>query len=248
MPLLSSLAVLYREVRDVIEKHEKLFLVLIAAAIIWGVTGKVQDVIAKHDKANADAATVVLQAQVEKTNEVLALAQKQAEDYKALAAKVDAQNSALEQANVALATALTKQQKINDASTPTEIIGRWSVLVPEVSGGLSINNGTVQVSDKAAHATVNELEKVPTLTSELANEKLKEQGTQNLLDAANGRVGTLNTSVDNLKLQLTDAGNKCEADKKVLKDEARKGKRKWFVAGYSLGLATRGIIKLVLGI
>src|ERR1700689_1591145 len=113
-----------------LKAHETILLCALAAALVWGVTGKVESAIGKHDATTlsiAQAQSVAAAAKVS-TDETLVAQQKVANDV--LTAKLTAQNSALAQANIALVTALTKQQKVDDTLTEPELVQRWDVLVP----------------------------------------------------------------------------------------------------------------------
>lgn len=250
MPItqIEQAASFFTKVRTFLLDHERMLIAVFAVALVWGVSGKIQDVIAAHDKANLTAQQAVLASQVEKNAALAEQVAQQAQQYKALADKVELQNTALEQANVALATALSKQQKADNGMALPELAKRWLELVPGVSGGLTLTNGQLALSDPASHATVNELERVPVLNQQLSNAKSEKANEDQLLTASNQRVDTLNTRVDGLTLQLKDADKVCVEQIKVVKDEARKSKRRWFIVGYISGLATRGAIKVFTGI
>jgi uncharacterized protein YecT (DUF1311 family) len=244
-PITTSLSLIGRASKY-FKLHETLIIILASFTLLWFVSGKIEGVIAAHDAVNLATTKATLAAQVQTNNDRQALIAQQAADYKALAAKYQAQDAALAQANVALAQALTAQQKKDAALPIPQLVTRWIQLVPDA--GVSVAaNGTVSVSEVGAHATVNELEKVPVLTTELANEKQVCSNTSTLLDAANGRVVTLNSQVDGLKLQSKDADNVCKAQIAVVKADARKSKRRWFVIGFISGFVSRQAIKTYTG-
>lgn len=228
-----------------IEAHERLLLVAIAGLVLWFGIGKIDTLIANHDRANLQQAQVAAAVQEDKNTALAAQVAQQAADYKALADKVEAQNAALAQANVNLATALTKQQKTDATLPPTELVARWNTLVP--TAGATITSSGVSIPQAGAVATVQQLEKVPVLATQLDNETTIVTQTQKLLDASEGRVVTLNGRIDGLKTQATLDAKVCQDQIAVVKADARKSKRKWFIAGVVTGAALRGAVKIFFG-
>lgn len=228
-----------------LKHHETFLLIVLGFVLFWFVTGKVQDIIAAHDNANLQAATAVLNAQIDSDKKQAVLVAQQAADYKALSEKFQAQNDALARANTALSVKLSERQNTNNNLTLPDLLVRWQQLVPPAT--LSITNGQATISDTGAHATVNELEKVPVLTEQLANEKTSNENNLTLLSASNKQVSTLNDSVTGLNKQIAAANGVCEEKIKTVKDAAAKSKRRWFVVGYIAGFISRQAIKTYTG-
>jgi hypothetical protein len=219
------------------QSHERLLLAVLAGLILWLAIGKIDNLIANHDKANLTAQQAVLQSQVEKNNALAVQVQQQAAQYQALAEKVSQQNAALEQANVALAAALTKQQKTDAGLAPTELTTRWNQLVPNAA--VSVTNGQIVVPNTGAVATVQQLELVPVQQQELNSAQTEIKGNHDVISAANAEISTLNQRIDGLNNQVVDETKVCSAQIAVVKAEAAKSKRRWFVAGFIAGIATR---------
>ena len=229
-----------------IKAHETILGLVLAAAVIWGVSGKIESVVAKHDKSQETQAQIVANAQQSKDAALTAQAQQQAEQYKELSDKVAAQNTALEQANITLATALAKQQHTDDTMPLPELAQEWTKLVP----GMAPNditfaldpNGQITLTDDAAHKTVDQLEQVPVLTQELSNTKGQLENVDSLLTASNAQVATLNALVSGLNLKAVDDKNACNAEIKGVKDDAAKSKRRWFLIGVVAGFLGRSAL------
>lgn len=228
-----------------IQKHERILLALIAAAALWFGIGKIDTLIANHDAANLHTAEVTANIQADWNAKQAQIVAEQAAQYKALADKVAAQNAALEQANINLATALTKQQKTDASLPPTELVARINTLVP--AAGATVTPTGVALPSTGAVAVTQELERVPVLTQQLDNETKLYTDDEQLLVAAKGLNDTLYSQVDGLKLQIVDNDKVCKAQIAVVKAEARKSKRKWFVIGYVAGFVSRQAIKSYLG-
>ena len=251
------------KIRSFLLDHERLLIVIVAAVIIYLGYVKITNIIAEHDNATLQQQKLINEAQA-KAN-AAALEQQQKDDAIRLkdeaerqveAQKLQQQNQALVQANTALAAALTKAQKQDASLPPTELAARWQQLVPAAPpASVSVTPTGMAVNSAAAVATVQELEKVPTLTTELQNETKKEENTETMLASANQSIGFLNQSITDRDhridgLNLTIDGNKkqCEDEKKVMKDQFRKSKRKWFIIGYVAGFISRQAIKSYTGL
>lgn len=228
-----------------IEAHERLLLVAVAGCVLWFGIGKIDTLIANHDHANLQQAEVVAAVQQEKNEALAKQVAQQAAEYKALADKVNAQNAALEQANVNLANALIRQQQTVAVMTPPELVARWNVLVPKAA--VSISNGQVLLSEVGAVATVQQLEEVPVLRTQIENDRTQIENSGTLLTASQGQVATLSTQVTGLKLQAVDDAKVCSAQIAVVKADARKSKRTWFLIGYVAGFLSRQYIKTATG-
>ena len=157
--------------------------------------------------------------------------------FDALQAKLQAQDAALIQANIALATALTRQQKTDATLPPTDLVARWNALVPQAEPPL--HNGQVTLPNTGAVATVQQLERIPVQQEEITNEQTLVANGNALAVAQTKQVTDLTVQVTGLKLQSIDDAKVCQAQIAVVKADARKSKRRWFVAGFVAGIATR---------
>jgi uncharacterized protein YlxW (UPF0749 family) len=229
-----------------VKLHERLIGLVLAAAVIWGVSGKIESVVAKHDKSQETQAQIVANAQQSKDAALATQAAQQAEQYKELSDKVAAQNAALEQANITLATALAKQQHTDDTMPLPELAQEWTKLVP----GMAPNditfaldpNGQITLTDDAAHKTVDQLEQVPVLTQQLSNTKGQLENVDSLLGASQKQVVTLDQEVSGLNLQLVDNQKVCTEQLKMQADQYKKSRWHWFWAGMAAGFLGRSAL------
>ena len=223
-----------------VKLHERLIGLVLAAAVIWGVSGKIESVVAKHDKSQETQAQIVANAQQSKDAALATQAAQQAEQYKELSDKVAAQNAALEQANITLATALAKQQHTDATLPPTELVARLNTLVPTASA--TVTPSGIALPEAGAVSVVQQLEQVPVLTQELANSQAETKNDLSLLTASNAQVATLNTEVSGLRLEITDDKTVCQDQIKVVKADAAKSKRRWFLIGVVAGFLGRSAL------
>ena len=212
-----------------VKLHERLIGLVLAAAVIWGVSGKIENIIAAHDKANQTTQAIIVNADVAKNAAV-------AQQYAADAAKMqemqaasDAKQTALNNQIVAMATALIQQQKKDAVMTPAELTDRWNILVPAANA--SITNGQVTLPEAGAVATVQQLEEVPVQKQQLADANTKYDLESGLLVQSQKTNADLITQVTGLKTTIVDNTKQCEADKKIIKDAARKSKWHYFAGG-----------------
>ena len=229
-----------------IEAHERLLLVAVAGVVLWFGIGKIDTLIANHDNANLQQARVVAQAQEDKTNALAAQMAQQSAQYQALATKLDAQNAALVAANTQLATALAKQQHTDATLPPNELASRWTVLVPQASPTVTATG--IAVPEAGAVATVQQLEQVPVLSTQLQNERTQLENTQSLVSAEGQQVATLNAEVGSLRLQQADNAKVCSTQIATIKAQARQSKRRWFLIGFVSGWVSRQLVKSYTGL
>lgn len=251
---------LFSIVSNYIKTHERLILCVLAVGLLWGVSGKVENVIAAHDKSNLTAVQATLAAQVDKNAaqaaqdaELAKQEAQQAAQYKALAAQTQQQNVALAQANAALTKALSEQQKKDTTMPLPDLAQRWASLI-KVDGLTFSSAGDLQITDPAARATVLQLEQVQPLQQQLSNTTYERANDEKLLAACNAnsvtlnqQVSGLNAAIDGKNLQIADADKACQGQIKLVKDDARKSKRKWFEAGVVVGFIGRQVIKSLTG-
>src|SRR5271167_1159228 len=234
-------------IRTFLLDHERLIIVVVLAVGLWFGYGKYAQIRLDHDNAVLAQAKITADAQA-KAN--AALAQQVSDDKAALQAltdKLSAQNQQLVNANTALATALSRQQKTDAALPVPDLVNRWAQLAPGTNFTGAIGSGNnVTVTPSNALATVQQLEKVPVLTQQLTNETTEKTNDDQLLSQQNKNIFDLNTSVTTLNGQIVglnktivDNGNVCAEQIKVVKDDARKSKRKWFIIGFVAGFLTR---------
>jgi uncharacterized membrane protein len=221
-----------------IRAHETILVLVLAAVVIFGVANRIQAIEANHDDTNLKTAQAVSTAQAQKDAVFAAQVAEDKATFTALQTKIDAQNAALIQANATLAAALTKQQKV-DASLPLpELANRWTALVPSAKPQATPTG--VTLDSVGATATVEQLEQVPVLTTELAHEQTLVTNGNALAIAQTKQVTDLNSQVSGLQLKAVDDAKTCQEQIKVVKDEARK-REKWIgIIGAVLGYALRG--------
>jgi hypothetical protein len=221
-----------------IRAHETILALVLASVVIFGVANRIESIEAKHDDIALKTAQTTSAAQAQKDAAIAAQVAEDEATFTALQTKIDAQNAALIQANATLAAALTKQQKV-DASLPLpELANRWTVLVPSAKPQATPTG--VTLDSVGATATVEQLEQVPVLQSELVNEQTLVTNGNALAIAQTKQVNDLTDEVSGLKLKAVDDAKVCQEQIKVVKDTARKREKWYVIAGTILGIVIRG--------
>lgn len=230
-------------IRTFLLDHERLIIVAVLAVGLWFGYGKYAQIRLDHDNAVLAQAKITADAQAKANAQ---LAQQVADDkasLQALTDKVTAQNAQLVAANTALATALTKQQKTDAALPVPDLVNRWAQLVPGTNFAGAVTSGNnVTVTPSNALQTVQQLEKVPVLTQELANETTLKANDDLLIGQQNKNIFDLNASLTGAVKLDTDHQAQCVALVADVKAKAAKSKRRWFIIGYVAGFLSRQFI------
>ena len=230
-----------------LQKHEKLVLAVIAGLVLWFSIGKIDTLIANHDNATLHQAQVVADQQAAVNQGLAQQAAYQAAQYKELATKLDSQNQALVAANTQLATSLAQHQKADASLPPSGLAERWHQLVPQVTTS-DVSAGQMTVNTPGVSATVQQLEVVPVLRTQFENERTQYENAQKLLALSNNETTTLISEVTGLRTQIVDDTKVCTAQIAVVKAEALRSKRRWFIVGYVAGFLSRQYIKTATGL
>ena len=224
-------------VSEYLKAHERLILALVAAGVLWFAIGKIDTLIQHHDGANLKQAQTIAAVQSQKDAAIAAQVASDKAAFDALQAKLQAEDAALIQANVALATALTRQQKTDATLPPTDLVARWNALVPQAAA--SVTPKGVTLPNTGAIATVQQLEIIPVQQEEITNEQTLVANGEALAVAQAKQVTDLTAQITGLKLSAVDDAKVCQTQIAVVKADARKSKKRWFIAGFVAGIATR---------
>ena len=225
--------------------HERL--VLVAAGLLFLTFGVYRGLgyLEKRDQRIYDKRTAVLEAQVEanaataKQNAVLA------QQYADLAKQVLAENSKLSQA-IAARDAATKVQIEKDKTLPPpELASRWEFLAGLPLGTVKPTPGDLfTISDPGARQTVVALETIPQLKADLNDTREQAANKDKQVTAQAGVIAGLHVEITGLGAQIVEADKACKSEVKLVKDQVRKSKLKWFGAGFVSGLIVRPLSKI----
>lgn len=250
---------LHKTISNYITTHHPLIKLVIIVLLIWGVWGKATALWANHEQKVFDAKSATLQAQVDAnakqaaTNADLAKqATALAANYQTLAAANQAENVKLAQINAQLVISAQKQQAADKTLPPAGLAARWQSLAPLPPASVTPNqDGSFGITGPGALATVQALENLQPLQSELANVQTEKANDDKQLVAQAGVVTGLGAQIGGLQAQVTGLQSQnqkqvevCTAQVALVKAEARKSKRHWFAAGYVAGVGTAVALKI----
>lgn len=234
---------------DYVKHHERLVLVLVAAAVLWGLSGKIQDVIIRHDQRAYDNAAAARQAQADANVAAANQSAQSAAEYRQIAQQTQQENRRLEASILALAASLQQQQAADAKLPPPALAARIETLASLPAGTVTPAPGaTFSVTQDGAVKVAQKLEEIPALQGTLSATQNEKANTEKALGAAVKHSGDLDAQILGLQSEIKKADTECKAEVKLVKAQAAKGKRKWFVVGYVAGLATRGILKFFGGV
>jgi hypothetical protein len=225
-----------------LKEHERLAIVVIIAALIWIGYGKVEGIIAAHDQSVLAQQKLITDAQVKQNAALAVQVQQDAANQQALQTKLETQNATLVQANVQLAATLTGRQKQDAALNIASLAARWNQLVPTANAS-AVATGDLQVSQAGGIATVQALEQVPVLRQELTNETAQKQNADQVIAQQTTSTTDLTKQVTGLNLQIVDQTKQCTDQIAVVRAQAAKSKRRWFIIGYIAGFMSKVLLK-----
>ncbi len=217
-----------------VKGHERLLIIVLGAALAFHFYSKAinawdaheqrmdsvaqQQVIATQKQVDADAtANKQLAAQLEQMRAQYLATQRQLE------------------AAIAAETAALKNRTAQDNALPLPDLGiRWTTLLDLKPGDIiTTYDNKLAVTAEASHTTVNELEKVPVLTQQLAQTNVELSGCKTLSTKQDSMIAGLNTQITDSNSALTAEKNARVADAKL----AKAAQRKSFVRGFKWGFA-----------
>jgi len=224
-----------------IKVHERLILVLATLAMFAFLGNKYLNSDAAKTQAKADALTVQLQAEKEKDAQNATQTAQTLQQYQTMLDTLSKQNASLASSVAQRQTTLLVQQKTDSTLTTPDLVKRWQELTG--TNDLTVTSSGVNVPDASAHQTVEQLEQVPVLRSNLIDEETIVRNTQTELGKANDSISSQGTQIAGLNLTLTTQAAQCKAEVSAVRSQARKSKSRWFLTGVIIGFVGRSFIK-----
>ena len=208
-----------------IKAHEKLFILLLTAGILFHYGEKGFSAWENYDKRRATLAQQ--QIDVDKTNN--AQVQKQLD---AIKAQADAATQ-IAQAAIVTAHKAAQQHKETDKTLPLpDLAIRWSVLTKEPTTEFTVTpDNKIAVSPEASHATVNQLEDIPDLNTTIG-------GLTTELSACNNVRTQQDTALAGAQKELKDTQTARKDDAATAKLEATHQYWRGFKHGFIAGVVT----------
>lgn len=143
------------------------------------------------------------------------------------------------------AASITKIKDVSTPKLPSQVIAdlNESYRGELVNPNAVTADGLIQFAAPVVQKfTVTKIEH-DAFAADLADDKKIFAKQDDQLNAANRLIETYTQRVDGLNLQIDQTNKKCTADIAVVKADARKGKRFWYVLGVVTGFLGRAAIK-----
>lgn len=231
-----------------LKQHERIVIItlLLIAGLFIGL--KVNDRIAAHDQAAATLATQTLAAQVATNNQLAAqVAQTQAQ-FQALVIQLSAKNTQLQTQQATRSVALQQQVVLDKTLTVPALGDRLARLANISPSDITATGDGVTLDSTGTLQTVDELEKLPVLQSNLNDETTIATNLNTELTSANTLNAQQGSEIVGLNIAAVDKDKSCKADIASVKAQARKGKLKAFLygAGIGVGLTVALVLHAVL--
>ena len=220
-----------------LKAHERLvMLALVLAVGSFGISKYFDVDAARKDARVVAAEQIVANDQKNSAAQALATAQMQSQ-YTALVQALATQNASLEASMAQRNTGLVAQQHKDSFATMAEAVGRWQALVPAANfeGAPVTDTNGIAVNLANARATIIELEKVPVLIQNLADETTLAGNYQAEVQKADLLVNDQKTQITGLKTQLTDQAKASTLQIAAIKADSRKKQMSWFKRGFLAG-------------
>lgn len=197
--------------------HEKFFVIAVGAYLLLHFYDRGLSAWQQHDQRVSTATATQVQSDANSNKDLtdqLAQAKAQAD------ASFNALDNDIKQATLNL----QKQQAADAVSTQQQILDRWKLLLPLKPGAVQTNGGSDVLTAEAANQTVQALEQVPVLQTQVTdlNSKI-------LID--DGIIGKQDDLITGLNKQLVDEHMSHIADVNLEKVKAKKS----FVKGLKIG-------------
>jgi hypothetical protein len=213
-----------------VKTHEKLAIVVIAALLLLYLGNKGLNVWDAYEKSHATAAQQVVVTDAA-TNQALA------NQLALLKVQVDAAN-ATAKAAIAASHAKTQAQQKVDAVLPLPALAlRWESLLALKTEDITVgSNNNLIVDADGAHSTVNALEKIPDLTTSLAQTNTELAGCTVVRAQQDATITGLNKQLaDTQTARTIDAKAAAAAQKKAWLKGFKWGAVVGFIGGVFVG-------------
>lgn len=218
-----------------LQKHERIVIAFMVLLVGGWLGNKWIDHSAAKDKIAVVADKQDLKDQKVEDKNLANQSQVANAQYQQTVAALTKANAALADAIVARDSALKKQQNADWSMPVPQLASRWQSLVIMKPDALTVGDHSLTITEEGGRQTVSVLEQVPVLTQNLQAQTTIATNKQQELDKANVSIGALTNQVAGLNVEIGKANKMYNDDTSLLKADARKGKRNWFVAGVAIG-------------
>jgi hypothetical protein len=215
-----------------IQKHERIIIVLFVLLTIAFCFNKYVNYDAAKKDAALSAATVQTQEALKQKEIAAQTVVDDSKKYQEMIATLETENklliSTIQNDNIVLG----ERQKKDSTLPLDELSQRWEVLV---GPGISEIGQNVNVTPRAAHETVSQLESVPVLKAEVTKQGEIILNKDSLINEGNKVNLDLTKEIKSDTLLLESKEKECKTAVSAVKADDRKSKKNWFLRGVGVG-------------
>ncbi len=195
----------------IVVNHHPIIILLVICALVWFLAGKVETAWSNHEARVFTAQNAQLAAQAQANNQQAVANAALAEKNAMIAAQYEAMVKQYQQDLASIQAATKKQQAIDKTLSPDDLATHWDALIKSASGVHPVTGG-YQVNQDAAVATVQALDSIPGLDTEVANDEKLLAQQDGLTTGLNEQITGLQTQVTGLQTQNAEEIKTCQAD------------------------------------
>ena len=219
-----------------LQKHERIIIIALVLLFCgWGINKWINNDAKKADAQAQIAMQQLADQKAKDAQDATQVAQLDAQ-YQQLVVTVTARECATSSSNCATKRRATKAANSRPADDAAPIGYQMGDLVSAKPDDIRVaTDGNLEVTEPVALNTVEQLEQVPVLTLNLANETSVATANQQEAEKANALNSALVLQVGDLQTTITKDDAACKAQVASVKADANKSKVKWFKIGFVTG-------------
>lgn len=211
-------------------------IVVVGGLVLASVYG-VENIIAKHDAATATRDNAALAAVVEQNKELQTEAQNKDALLQQAITALSAANAQLSAQQKARDTQLTTQVQANATLSASAAADRLTQQTKAAPGEITASNNTVTLDLPMSRVLVNDLDTLPVVQADLADETTQLANETSIANAALADVTAEKAEIAGLNKQIADQTVACAAEVKAEKAKTRKAGIKGFFNGVGVMIA-----------
>jgi hypothetical protein len=216
-----------------IKSHEKLVIIAVGAFLLLHFYDRGLTAWEAYDKRNATQAAVKVQTDTTINKDLT-------DQLSKMKADADKRNSEIATEIKQALSGLAKQQSQDAQATQQQIVDRWKLLLPMKPNAVQTNGTVDSITVEAANQTVQALEQIPVLQTEVSDLNAKI-----LID--DGIIGTQDSLIVGLNKQIIDEKASHVADVNLEKVKAKKSFIKGLKIGIVVGIVGTEAIRILTG-
>jgi hypothetical protein len=211
-----------------LKTHERLIIVVLCLiGLVWCVNKYLDHASDKAD-AKAETAQQVVQQQIQVNAQLADQVKQTAAQYQSITDELMTENQQLLTAIASRNQTVSAQQQKDQSLPLPDLALRWENLASLKAADITATTSGLQVSEAGSRTTVQNLEQLPVLQSNLADMQKIADNYKEQTSSCQRVNSALTSQVDGLNKQISGMDASCKAEVAAVKAKARKEKLKAF--------------------